>query len=313
MDRAPARRRRRGPASPRAGPRPRCRRPRRWGRQARRSRPRRRGRAPRRRRRPATRRPAARSAATVAADGSSPVTTGRWNSEPAEARTHLRVVGVDRCLASSTTPSAPAASAARRTVPALPGSRTWASTATRRGRAGRATLRQSDVERSRRPPRPPAVSPSRRARRARSSPTCIDLEAGGLRGRDQSACRSACLAGDEQLVDDPAGAAAGASASRTACGPSARNGRALRPARLACSSDGPPSPAGCAGTAARRPCLGELRIERQAAGALTSAGRAALATSTRAAKAGGSLTASSASILRSTSTPAALRPWMNRL
>ena len=51
----------------------------------------------------------------------------------------------------------------------------------------------------------------------------------------------------------------------------------------------------------------------QAAGALTSAGRALRATSTRPVKASGSVTAMSASTLRSTSTPAALRPWMKRL
>ena len=56
--------------------------------------------------------------------------------------------------------------------------------------------------------------------------------------------------------------------------------------------------------------------ERQAAspdGALTSLGSAALATSTNAVKAAGSLTAISARFLRSTSTPAAFRPWINRL
>ncbi len=41
----------------------------------------------------------------------------------------------------STTASAPAASAARRTVPALPGSRTWHSTAISRGRASRTSLK----------------------------------------------------------------------------------------------------------------------------------------------------------------------------
>ena len=58
----------------------------------------------------------------------------------------------------------------------------------------------------------------------------------------------------------------------------------------------------------------ELPDRRQAeAGALTSSGRLVLAVSTSAAKAGASLTARSARILRSTSTPAALRPWMKRL
>ena len=52
---------------------------------------------------------------------------------------------------------------------------------------------------------------------------------------------------------------------------------------------------------------------QEALGALTSSGRAALAVSTSAANAGASLTARSARILRSTSTPARLRPWMKRL
>ena len=62
-----------------------------------------------------------------------------------------------------------------------------------------------------------------------------------------------------------------------------------------------------------RPGEDASRQSRQALGALTSAGRAFLATSTRAVKAVGSLTASSASMRRSTSTPARPRPWMNRL
>ena len=48
-------------------------------------------------------------------------------------------------------------------------------------------------------------------------------------------------------------------------------------------------------------------------GALTSSGSAPLATSTSAVNAAGSLTAISARFLRSTSTPAALRPWISRL
>ena len=61
---------------------------------------------------------------------------------------------------------------------------------------------------------------------------------------------------------------------------------------------------------------GEARVVGQAeasTGALTSSGRFALASSTRATNAGASLTARSARILRSTSTPAAFSPWMNRL
>jgi len=65
----------------------------------------------------------------------------------------------------------------------------------------------------------------------------------------------------------------------------------------------------------RRHAVGALG-ERQAAspdGALTSLGSAPFATSTSAVNAAASLTAISARILRSTSTPAALSPWMSRL
>ncbi len=62
------------------------------------------------------------------------------------------------------------------------------------------------------------------------------------------------------------------------------------------------------------PALGRCAVQAVAStGALTSSGRAALATSTSATNAGRSLTARSARILRSTSTPARRRPWMNRL
>jgi len=60
--------------------------------------------------------------------------------------------------------------------------------------------------------------------------------------------------------------------------------------------------------------FGEYRGQAASpAGALTSSGNAARATSTRAANADGSVMAISARFLRSTSTPAALRPWINRL
>ena len=55
------------------------------------------------------------------------------------------------------------------------------------------------------------------------------------------------------------------------------------------------------------------RYQAAPAGALMSSGRAALATSTNAVNAAASLTAISARFLRSTSTPAALRPWIRRL
>ena len=61
---------------------------------------------------------------------------------------------------------------------------------------------------------------------------------------------------------------------------------------------------------------GQLRRGGQAADsllALTSSGRFFFASSTNASNATGSLTASSARCLRSTSTSAAFRPWMKRL
>jgi hypothetical protein len=61
---------------------------------------------------------------------------------------------------------------------------------------------------------------------------------------------------------------------------------------------------------------GEIRADAQAADsllALTSSGRCFFAMSTSASNAWGSLTASSARCLRSTSTSAAFNPWMNRL
>src|SRR5690606_935525 len=65
------------------------------------------------------------------------------------------------------------------------------------------------------------------------------------------------------------------------------------------------------GLATRQVLLDQATVS--ALGALTSSGRFALATSTRALNAAGSLTARSARILRSTSTSAAFRPWMKRL
>ena len=59
--------------------------------------------------------------------------------------------------------------------------------------------------------------------------------------------------------------------------------------------------------------LGERCQAASPDGAFTSSGSAALATSTSAVNAAGSLMAISARFLRSTSTPAALRPWISRL
>ncbi|MBG9885016.1 hypothetical protein ABE10_00130, partial [Bacillus toyonensis] len=71
------------------------------------------------------------------------------------------------------------------------------------------------------------------------------------------------------------------------------------------------------GTTTGRPLAGGRPVNAVAYaadfGALTSEGRAFLAVSTSEAKVAGSFTASSASIRRSTCTPARPRPWMNRL
>ncbi len=66
-----------------------------------------------------------------------PRTTSRWNRLPAMARTHLPLYGSTASPA-NTTASAPAASAVRSTVPALPGSRTSGEHRDQRGPAGRA-------------------------------------------------------------------------------------------------------------------------------------------------------------------------------
>ena len=111
------------------------------------------------------------------------------------------------------------------------------------------------------------------------------------------------------------------SASRTACGPSARNDRARRrSARLASwraaftlgermlVSSGPNGSL----MPEVRSAASAVRLPRWWASA-SAADSAFFAMLTSAEKAGGSDTASSASMRRSTSTPAALRPWMNRL
>ena len=59
-------------------------------------------------------------------------TTGTWKIEPADARTLLALYASTE-LPANTTPAAPAASAERRIVPALPGSRTSCKRATAPG------------------------------------------------------------------------------------------------------------------------------------------------------------------------------------
>ena len=99
--------------------------------------------------------------------------------------------------------------------------------------------------------------------------------------------------------------------SRTACGPST----SIRPERERAERPTRPD------TLRTRSARGLSRTVRrsaeeltyQALGALMSAGSASLATFTRALNALMSLTASSASMRRSTSTPARFRPWIRRL
>ena len=93
--------------------------------------------------------------------------------EPALARTALPLYGSTLSPA-STTASAPAASALRSTVPALPGSRMSASTATSRGRAG-----QRGRQRARRAPGRPRRGPAGwRSPTARPRPAAVTSETG---------------------------------------------------------------------------------------------------------------------------------------
>jgi hypothetical protein len=68
----------------------------------------------------------------IRAAGSRAGTTGRWNTLPAEARIALAFHG-SAASPATMTPSAPAASASRITVPVLPGSLVCTSTATSLG------------------------------------------------------------------------------------------------------------------------------------------------------------------------------------
>ncbi|CAM5711888.1 hypothetical protein SCANM63S_09693 [Streptomyces canarius] len=311
-----------------------------------------------------TRTPASFSAATARSTGT-PTATGRWKCEPTEARTAL---GLYRSTEASVriTASAPAASAQRSTVPALPGSRTWARTATSFGRAAR--MSSNGVSRNRQTPtRPCGVTVVEMSAMTSSDARCIRAPASRAAPM-MSAYRSAAstVANSSTRVGTPSTRCP--AASRTACGPSARNSRSFpRKFRLASRraaetrvergeiSSGVgilwvtfsefqraagPVPRRGAGNCAsdhdgpaleRRPTRqrqdpqaiqpagptvsvdSEPARRHAALGAFTSDGSAFCATSTSAAKAFASFTASSARILRSTSTFAAFRPWMKRL
>src|SRR6516165_4107066 len=172
-----------------------------------------------------TRSPAARSPATTSATGP-PCTRSRWKMLPADARTHLLLYGSTEA-SEKTTPLAPAASAVRSTVPALPGSRTLARITTSRGAApvsaasGTSTNRQTAMT-------PWGVMVC--ASSAMTSPltTCTAAPCRLARAASPPCRERAAPVRNNSVTTPPR-----ASASPTACGPSARNDRArTRSARL---------------------------------------------------------------------------------
>ena len=236
-------------------------------------------------------RPAARSAATSAGG----VGFGHHRHREDAARRGaqaLAVVGVD-AVAGQDTASAPIASASRISVPALPGSEISTATATRRGDPAstsvevglRHSAHRDESDRSH----------GVRQRLCGAVGDHVHRRARPAGRRSGSAAAS---------VTKTSSTRPRRNAASTRLGPSARKRAARRRPAWRCSLI-------AAATRAERsvsPC--------QAAspdGALTSSGSAALATSTSAVNAAGSLTAISARFLRSTSTPAALRPWISRL
>src|SRR5580692_1839088 len=197
-------------------------------------------------------RPAPRSAAAACRSGD-PATTGRWNRLPAEARTHLLLYGSTEA-SEKTTPSAPAASAVRSTVPALPGSRTLASSTTSRGDT--AVSRCSGTSMNRHTASRPcgvtvcassAITWPLTASTGTPCAAACDVSS-SCRDRASAVTNSSVMSGPEPAApsapgrprapsapagpDAPRGPSPGrgatwpqASASRTACGPSARNSR----------------------------------------------------------------------------------------
>src|SRR5580693_6668153 len=173
-----------------------------------------------------TRSPAARSAGTDSATPA-PTTTGRWNRLPADARTHLLLYGSTEAP-ENTTPPAPAASAVRSTVPALPGSRTLARITTSRGRA--ASSRASGTSTKRHTARRPCGVTVWASSAITSPLTVCTLAPPRAAWAASSAQRSRTGA----VTNSSVMAAPELSASPTACGPSARNERArCRKARFA--------------------------------------------------------------------------------
>ena len=258
-----------------------------------------------------TRRPAARTAATAAA-GSGSTATGRWNSEPTLARTAFGLYGSTESPA-STTASAPAASAQRSRVPALPGSRTSAATTTSRGELVRASASGTSTKRQ-------------------TATHTLRVDGVGDRGHDvvgDLGPRDVSRVGGVAQRGVPAGGGrgrvhlddGGRGRERLAYGLRALGDEAPRLGAVAtvlAQTPSRPDPPGAGGqrrlgTRAGSGTAQAASPSSSARAALTSLGRAPRATSTRAANAVGSLTARSASTRRSTSTPASRRPCTNRL
>ncbi len=128
----------------------------------------------------------------------------------------------------STTASAPAASAVRSTVPAFPGSRTWASTATSFGRAASTSANGVSMKRQR-ATMPCGVTVSQ----IPAITSSVAVSTGSPSASADStipACRSAAstVAYTSTTTCSPEpGSRPYATASRTACGPSARKRRSL--------------------------------------------------------------------------------------
>ena len=148
-----------------------------------------------------------------------PVRIGRWNSDPTDERT---VLGFHTSTDPEVrmTPSAPKASAQRITVPAFPGSRTWAQITSRRASS---TSSQPNRGCRHTATTPCGVTVSDNCRTTASEPHHT--------GISRSSTRSAWRSGSATIT--PVTRPSVASASRTAWRPSARNSPASsRPRRF---------------------------------------------------------------------------------
>ena len=141
-----------------------------------------------------------------------------------------------------------------------------------------------------------------------------DRQPGGLRAggerRDRAAPPAASWSTYRPVIDPGRCAIA----SRTTCGPSARNSPRRARSRAPGQRGDRPYPLGSrVGQHLVTPTLVLGAVGDPQAAPAAWAGTFSRAISTSAVNAAGSLTARSASILRSTSTSAALSPWINRL